>query len=166
MTVLSVTIIQLCQDAGIYGHLFKSDFIPRSLPTPQGLKFDFIFAFSVFTHLSEKVTHISLDTLADHLAEDGVLAITIRPKEYWEFATTHLKAFNKSEMKDLLDHHEREGFAFAPHRGEKIEGDVTYGDTSMTLEYLSSASSKLRVSALEWSATDPYQLIVLMTRAA
>ncbi len=156
--------LQHCRDAGLHGQLFKSEFVPRSLPTPWGVKFDFIFAFSVFTHLSEKVTHISLDTLADHLSDDGVLAITVRPRDYWPFITSHNHAFDAGEMRELLDRHDRAGFAFAPHQGEEIEGEVTYGDTSMTLDYLAKASSKLRIAGIEWSAVDPYQLIVFLRR--
>ena len=47
--------------------------------SPAG--FDLIYAFSVFTHLSEKTAHIVLSTLRDHIADTGVLVLTIRPKE-------------------------------------------------------------------------------------
>lgn len=157
--------LQQCRDAGLRGAFFKSDYIPRALPTPAGLRFDFIFAFSVFTHLSEKVMRIALGTLAEHLSDDGLLAITIRPREYWPFIAGHDKSFDKRQIADLLGRHDRLGFAFAPHQGREFEGEVTFGDTSMTLDYLRDACPQLRVTGVEWSEADPYQLIVLMKRA-
>lgn len=157
--------LQQCREAGLRGHFFKSDYIPRALPTPAGLQFDFIFAFSVFTHLSEKVARIALNTLAEHLSDEGLLVLTIRPKEYWPFIAAHSGSFDEQKIEELLDRHDRLGFAFAPHQGQKIEGEVTFGDTSMTLEYLRSACPQLKVAGLEWSEADPYQLIVLMKRA-
>lgn len=157
--------LQQCREAGLRGHFFKSDYIPRALPTPAGLRFDFIFAFSIFTHLSEKVARIALNTLAEHLSDEGLLVLTIRPKEYWPFIAAHSGSFDEQKIEELLDRHDRLGFAFAPHQGQKIEGEVTYGDTSMTLEYLRSACPQLKVAGLEWSEADPYQLIVLMKRA-
>ncbi len=157
--------LQQCREAGLRGHFLKSDYIPRALPTPTGLRFDFIFAFSVFTHLSEKVARIALNTLAEHLSDEGLLALTIRPREYWPFIAAHSGSFDEQKIEELLDLHDRLGFAFAPHQGQKIEGEVTFGDTSMTLEYLRSACPQLKLAGLEWSEADPYQLIVLMKRA-
>ena len=48
--------IEICEESNIKANLYISEYIPRTLPTPQNIKFDFIMAFSVFTHLSEKVT--------------------------------------------------------------------------------------------------------------
>lgn len=156
--------LQQCRDAGLRGTFFKSDYIPRALPTPAGLRFDFIFAFSVFTHLSEKVTRIALGTLAEHLSADGLLAITVRPREYWPFIAGHNKSFDEQQVADLVERHDHLGFAFAPHRGQEIEGEVIFGDTSMTLDYLRDACPRLSVTGVEWSEADPYQLIVLMKR--
>ena len=41
-----------------------------------------IISFSVFTHLSEKVAKIAADTLQNYLTDNGVIAVTIRPREY------------------------------------------------------------------------------------
>ena len=77
--------IEICQKTNLHGNFFISEYVPRSLPTPNNLKFDFIMAFSVFTHLSEKVTKICSKTLKNYLTNNGVMAITIRPREYWTF---------------------------------------------------------------------------------
>lgn len=153
-----------CAEAGLYGTFLKSDFIPRTLPTPSGLRFDFIFAFSVFTHLSPKVTSIALKTLGEHLTDDGVLAITIRPREYWTFAARDGDLATKKESERLSAEHDRTGMAFAGHHGQLIEGEVTYGDSSISLDYLEAAAPHLRVVGMEWSVSDIYQVIVFLRR--
>jgi trans-aconitate methyltransferase len=59
--------IELCRKHGVKAHLALSEYVPRSLPF--ACRFDLIYAFSVFTHLSEKTAHIVLSTLRDHIAQ-------------------------------------------------------------------------------------------------
>jgi SAM-dependent methyltransferase len=73
--------IKECRDRGLGHNFVQSDFVPTSLPV-HGL-FDLIYAFSVFTHLSRKTTLQSLATLRRYCAPNGLLCITIRPKEFW-----------------------------------------------------------------------------------
>lgn len=156
--------IDICKQSNINANLYVSDYLPRSLPTPDGVKFDFIMAFSVFTHLSEKATLTAISTLTDYLSEDGLLAITIRPEEYWAF---HLKAhpdLNKSDVKKLMATHHEKGFAFTPHERDAIEGDITYGDTSMTVEYIENNFKGLSVVGKEWSEVDPFQQVIFLKK--
>ena len=81
--------IEICRDCDLPGSFYMSDYIPRELPTPTNVRFDFIIAFSVFTHLSENVTKVAIRTLENYLTDKGVIALTIRPKEYWSFAAEH-----------------------------------------------------------------------------
>jgi hypothetical protein len=146
--------------------LLLSDYLPRTLPTPEGLKFDFIMAFSVFTHLSEKVTKICAYTLRDHLSDSGILAITIRPIEYWDFALNlENSAFSQKDIEELQDAHEQKGFAFSPHNREKIEDEVTYGDTSMSLQYIKDNFIGLDIVRVEYNKADSLQLIVFLQKA-
>lgn len=156
--------LKLCADAAMKGSFLKSDFIPRTLPFGDR-KFDFIFAFSVFTHLSEKVTRIALETLAGRLSRDGVLTITIRNREYWPVVARLEKRSDAAETERLVAAHDAAGFAFWPHQGEKIEGEVTYGETSMTLDWLASAVPFLSIRGVELSALDAHQVIVFLTRS-
>src|SRR5258708_35849186 len=109
-----------------------SEDIPTSLPFDG--KFDLIFAFSVFTHLSERATHASLSSLIKAICDRGVIVITIRPIEYWNLPL----AFDEQRRNGAAAKHVRDGFSFLPHNLPPIDGDVTYGDTSMTLKYLES----------------------------
>ncbi|MCA9454372.1 MAG: class I SAM-dependent methyltransferase, partial [Nitrospira sp.] len=74
--------IELCLESRLGTNFMVSDYLPVSLPV-GAVKFDLIYAFSVFTHLSRRAMTTSLHTLRQHIADDGLLAMTIRPVEYW-----------------------------------------------------------------------------------
>ena len=159
--------IEICQETNVRANLFLSEYVPRSLPTPENLKFDFIMAFSVFTHLSEKVTKICAETLRNYLTDTGVVAITIRPVEYWDFMRNGKESsFTREDIIKLLTDHDQKGFAFYPHNREKIEGEVTYGDTSMSLEFVRDNFVGLDIVGVEFNESDPLQLIVFLKKSA
>jgi SAM-dependent methyltransferase len=149
--------IGLCRQHDIPCQLAVSDYVPQSLPFSG--PFDLVYAFSVFTHLSERTTRVVLSTLRRAIADDGVLCITIRPVEYW----AHLDAPTRSE---LMERHRTAGFAFVPHaHRELIDGEVTYGDTSMTLEYLEQLAPGWRIGGVEWNDNDRLQVVVALLPA-
>lgn len=128
--------------------------MPKNLPFDK--KFDLVFAFSVFTHLSEKTTHVVLKTLRNYIADNGLLVITIRPKEYW-------KIHNKGEVaSEMLTIHDENGFAFTPLDLPPIDGDITYGDTSISLDYFISHFPQWDLAYLEYNSIDPYQVILFL----
>jgi SAM-dependent methyltransferase len=149
--------IKECKNHGVKANLAISDWVPRSLPFEQ--KFDLIFAFSVFTHLSEKTTRIVLDTLRKYIAEDGLLVITIRSKEYW-----HIHNQGASERK-MVKVHDETGFAFMPHERPPIDGDITYGDASISLEYFNIHIPNWKVESVEINEVDQYQVILFLKPA-
>jgi len=158
--------IEICRETGVKANLSVSDYIPRSLPTPKDLKFNFIMAFSVFTHLSQKVTRICGETLRDHLTDDGILAITVRPREYWGFVGQDpASPLSPEAIETLLSAHDQNGFAFSPHHREKIEGEVTYGDTSMTLDFIESNFEGLDIVGVESNEVDLLQIIVFLKKS-
>lgn len=146
--------IEECQKCGIVNNLHQSDWVPETLPVEE--KFDLIFAFSVFTHLSEKTFRKTLDTLRDYLAPGGVLVITIRPKEYWNYLDDAQQA---AEMRSL---HESTGFAFTPHDLEPVDGDITYGDTSVRLGYFEKNVPNWSISRIDYNTIDPLQIILFL----
>jgi 2-polyprenyl-3-methyl-5-hydroxy-6-metoxy-1,4-benzoquinol methylase len=73
--------IRLCKQHGVKCNIALSEYVPRTLPFQW--QFDLIYTFSVFTHLSQKTTHIVLNTLRRHISDSGALVLTVRPKEYW-----------------------------------------------------------------------------------
>jgi trans-aconitate methyltransferase len=149
--------IELCRQQGLKGNLALSDWVPRTLPFKR--EFDLIFGFSVFTHLSQKTGMIVLETLRKHIARNGMLAITIRPKEYW---LIHEGGRNAQAM---INQHDTMGFAFFPHNRAPIDGDITYGDASMSLQYLSSRIRDWKIAGLDYNLLDHHQVIVFLQPA-
>jgi hypothetical protein len=150
--------IALCREHGVLGQLAIGDYLPRSLPVQE--RFDLVYCFSVFTHLSERAADSVLETLLRHILPDGVVAITIRPVDYWqghgEWPAGH------SRDATIASHRDR-GFAFVPHVREAVDGDVTYGDTSMTVEFLDRRWPDWRVSGVHHNVADPLQILVFLT---
>ena len=157
--------IEICQQTGVQANLSLSDYLPRTLPTPDGVKFDFIMSFSVFTHLSETATKICAQTLTDYLSDDGILAMTIRPIEYWDYeGTLENSAYSDEAIAQLKHDHQQSGFAFAPHHREKVEGEVTYGDTSISLDYIRENFKGLEIIRVEYNKADSLQYVVFLRK--
>lgn len=151
--------IDICRRDGVLGHLALSDYLPSQLPfAAKG--FDLVYAFSVFTHLSERATSAAFAVLAEVLTDAGVLVVSLRPFEYWRFQ----QGLSAADIATLEDAHTRRGFAFRPHNRPPVDGDITYGDTSMSLDYLTKVCPGLRLRKIERSLDDPYQLICFLTR--
>lgn len=149
--------LKLCHAHGVKGHLALTDWVPRTLPFE--CQFDLIFAFSVFTHLSEKTARVVLQTLRERIAADGLLIITIRPKEYWY---THDGGSIAAEMMGV---HETRGFAFAPHNRAAVDGDITYGDTSISPAYIRREYPQWRLVRVDYNVVDPFQLVIFLRPA-
>jgi hypothetical protein len=146
--------IKECEKHHVQANLAISEWVPRSLPFDK--QFDLIFAFSVFTHLSEKTATIVLQTLRGYIISDGLLVITIRPKEYWDI---HNQGTLAPQMKKM---HDERGFAFTPHVLPPIDGDVTYGDTSMSLAYFESHFPQWRIESVECNDVDSHQVVLFL----
>lgn len=149
--------IDLCHEHGIPCRLALSDYVPRSLPFDRA--FDIVYAFSVFTHLNESTARAALATLRRSIADDGLLCLTIRPVEYWRHHGS------RGEPACIARHHDQ-GFAFLPHAGrEPIEGEIIYGDTSMSLDYLARLAEGWTIAGVEWNPCDALQVVVALTPA-
>lgn len=148
--------IALCREHGLRCGLAQSDFLPRSLPVPG--PFDIVVAYSVFTHLSPKATKLALSTLRSSMASTGFLCLTVRPMDYWQSHSLEIR-------REMEQAHQTTGVAFLPHKRAPIEGEITYGDTSMTLEALQRLAPGWRISKTFLSLLDPLQRVVVMTPA-
>lgn len=147
--------IEECIRHRLKGNIKKSDWVPESLPFTE--KFNLIFAFSVFTHLSPNTASTALRTLSNYIEPDGILVITIRPKEYWQF---HEGGKLSAAM---LKAHEETGYAFAPHKNRwVVNGEITYGDASISLDYLRENFPNWRVAQIEQNKVDLYQTVVFL----
>jgi SAM-dependent methyltransferase len=149
--------IRICHEAGLKDNVSLSDYLPASLPVPAD--FDFAFAFSVFTHLSERATKQSLSTIRRHMKDGAVLCVTIRPVEYWR--AVHRNQ-NEAFFEAVENAHRSVGFAFIPHQREAVDGDITYGDTSMTLDYLLSVADGFTFASMDRSGDDEMQRYIYL----
>jgi len=73
-------ILDVCRETGVPATLFRSDFLPDRLDVEAPL--DLAFAFSVFTHVSERTARATFDAVIDALAPDGLFVFTVRPVAY------------------------------------------------------------------------------------
>jgi SAM-dependent methyltransferase len=149
--------IELCRKARIACDLKQSDYLPRSLPFPKR-SFHFVYAFSVLTHTSLRAARAAMSAMRSVVRDDGLLAVTVRPVEYWGV----IQNIRDERRDELRSSHLQTGFAFEPHRREAVDGDVTYGHTSMSREFIEETFPDWRVETTEVLLTDPYQRIVLL----
>jgi SAM-dependent methyltransferase len=150
--------VQICRADNVLGNLAVSDYLPRSLPVGQS-KFDLIYSFSVFTHLSERATKLALTTLRSYIADDGLLVITIRPSEYWESVASTIPNIDPDSLVRL---HNAGAFVFIPHARETAEGEVTFGRTSFSFEWLTEHIPSWEMVGYDHLLNDPLQLVVYL----
>ncbi len=97
-----------------------------------------------------------------HIADDGVMLITVRPVEYWESD----KDIPPDEAAKLRAAQRERGFAFRPHPRPAVDGDVTYGDTGISMAWLkSNLPPRWTVAAVDRSLDDKFQLYVFLRPA-
>jgi SAM-dependent methyltransferase len=156
--------IHLCRQTNLHGNFSISDYMPVTLPVPTSVKFELVIAFSVFTHLSEKSFNMCAAVIQEYLPENGILALTIRPREFWPYIYRTTPFYSKIELPQVLDDHDQHGFAFYPYPKKILNGEYTYGETSVSLNYLKNAFPSLKIAGVEWSETDPLQIIIFLQK--
>jgi hypothetical protein len=154
--------IALCREHNVPGEIRQSEYLPERLPisTPA----EVAFAFSVFTHLSERAARTALQALRGAACDDALLVITIRPREYWR----HHQSFHARSREHLLADHAARGFAYQHHGNIIADGEAVYGDMSMTHAFATRllADEGWRVLGFERNIGDPFQTLVAATPSA
>jgi SAM-dependent methyltransferase len=148
--------IAMCQQAGLGANFKQSDYLPRTLPVGE-TKFNLIYAYSVFTHLSEAASVAALSALRHCIKDGGVLALTLRPVEYWQLARYIRPATATAK---IAQHHAR-GFAFHPL--QQNDEHALYGDTSIALSWLEQHCPDWAIRAVDRSLSDRLQTYVFLT---
>ena len=149
--------IEVCRQDNVLGRITQSDYLPVDLPVEGS--FDLAYAFSVFTHTSENATRAALSAVRKCISPDGLFAITIRPVEYWELSRNFIADM---PVDDLIKAHRSDGFAFRAHDWQTLETEKTYGDTSMTFEWLTANADGWSIVGHELSLDDAHQIIVFL----
>lgn len=144
--------LKYARDAKILGTLAKSDDLPTSLPFYE-VNFDLIYAFSVFTHLSEAAARACLAAMRHSIAPNGLVIISVRPEEFWDFEARNKQA----DYSHLRKQHEMSGFAFLPSAT-----NANYGDTSVSRAYLADIAAGWEIMRMGSTLIDPYQNFVIL----
>jgi hypothetical protein len=159
------TSIDICNACNVAAHLKRCDEIPTTLPVEDDF-FDLAISFSVFTHLSFPAADAVLKALRRHVVDNSLLVITIRPIEFWD----HYKAMGRisdAEYDLLRKRHHNDGFAYIPLKKGwgKVDGEVHFGDTSISLEFIRSHWPEWQVAGTNLTLEDPFQVHVFLTPA-
>ncbi|WP_345813439.1 class I SAM-dependent methyltransferase [Paraburkholderia sp. PREW-6R] len=150
--------LEACDGHHIRANIALSDYLPTSLPFP-GQQFSLIYAFSVFTHLSERAADAALAACRRHVAPDGLMVVTVRPGAYWD---KHAAVFGLPDMEQQKHDHATRGFAFLPHDREAVDGEITYGDTSISPDYIRERWTDWELAGIDRLLQDPTQTIVFL----
>jgi SAM-dependent methyltransferase len=151
--------LQLCADHRVLGSLAQCDRVIERLPF-EDRQFDLIYAFSVFTHLSEEAMMAAQNAIRQKIKPDGLLVITIRPMEYWLNHPIHA---DPGRYTEILEQHNSQGFAFVQGWGDiGHDPEGTYGDTSMSFDYLQKNWRSWQVCGYDHNFEDPTQIIVFL----
>lgn len=151
--------IEKCQENRVAAHLAVSAYLPDTLPF-DGVKFDLIYSFSVYTHLSEHAIEKTLAACRKSISDQGLMAITIRPKAYWDYHVDTKDKVNRNAMKAA---HDEIGFAHTGHvHRARADGSILYGDTSMTIDYIRQTWSEWSVVGYDVFLQDPFQTLVFL----
>ena len=160
-------ILDECRRSGVPATLTRSDFVPDGPPFQE--PFDLAFAFSVFTHLSEKAHERCLAALHASLNPGGILILTIRPPDYLLLSplmAAQLDALGpdpRERMTDAL-------YLFAPHPAEPSHfqyegGQMHYGETVITLPYVRERWAEgFELLEVDPSLADIYQVMLTLRR--
>jgi SAM-dependent methyltransferase len=143
-------ILDVCRAGRVPATLARSDFLPERLPFEE--TFDLAFAFSVFTHLSERAHHRCLDALHAGLAPGGLLAVTVRPPAY---------------MRRPAD---ESGYVFEPHAADPSHpqwagGEMDYGEAVIPLPYVRERwADRFELLAVDLLIADLHQVMLTLRR--
>jgi SAM-dependent methyltransferase len=155
----SQPILDECARSGVPAVLERSAFVPERVPFDE--PFELAFAFSVFTHLSERAHTASLHALHAALAPGAILVVTLRPPAY-----TRLSPL----LRGVTVRNDEPRYVFVPHAAETSHfqyegGEMTYGETIVTLPYVRERWSPLfELLAVDILLADLDQTMVTLRR--
>jgi SAM-dependent methyltransferase len=144
-------ILEQCRTDRVPAELARSEFVPERLPFDE--RFDLVFAFSVFTHLSEQAHEACLRAIHSSMGPGGILVLTVRPPEY----------LGASPLAEPL-------YLFEPHPAERSHpqyegGEMTYGETVITLPYVRRRWGPLfELKAIDLLLDDLHQVVLTLRR--
>jgi SAM-dependent methyltransferase len=144
----------------VVARIEQSDAMPLELPF-RDVKFDLVYAFSIFTHLPEAAAIACMSAIRRAIKPTGLAIVTVRPIEFWDFK----KAIPESEREPLKTLHKKGLVAFYPQNGKPIDMDGNpskYGDTSIPIATLEAKFPGWAIVRCGNTLVDPYQICVVL----
>jgi SAM-dependent methyltransferase len=154
-------ILDLCKQTRVPARIAGIEEVPSVLPFQE--KFDLIFAFSVFTHLSEETHQSCLGAIHAGLGPTGVLVLTVRPAA---FITDGFASFGLESDDEVLSSLQRDEptYAFAPETGGPLKPG-TYGAAVINPPYMREHWSPLfSLVDVTLQMDDIYQVVVTLQK--
>ncbi|MEK6326328.1 MAG: class I SAM-dependent methyltransferase [Actinomycetota bacterium] len=153
-------VLALCEQTRVPARLARSEEVPSSLPFRE--RFDLIYAYSVFTHLSEDAHESCLRAIYDGLERSGIMIVTVRPAAFITEVPAGQRLAPDGKMSALLG--DAPTYAFAPHAGGPLERG-TFGEAVINLPYIRERWDHL-FSLLEVTLQmdNIYQVVVTLRR--
>jgi SAM-dependent methyltransferase len=153
-------ILDVCERTGVPGRLAPIPYVSESLPFDD--RFDLVYAFSVFTHLSEPTHLASLRAIHAGLADGGLLVATIRPPAY---ARNGLhEALPRGSAARKLERG-KPAYLFAAHEAQPSGGEVTFGEAVVNLPYVRERWGELfELLDVSLMLDDIYQVVLTLRR--
>jgi SAM-dependent methyltransferase len=146
----------------------KCAFVPERVPFDE--RFDLAFAFSVFTHLSEKAHEASLLAVHGSLRPGGILILTIRPPAYLCLCEP-MRPLLDSLGPDVRASLSVPKYLFVRHPADPRhpqnpgDGPIEYGETVITMAYVLERWSRwFDLLAANVQLEDPHQVVLTMRR--
>ncbi len=162
------SILEVCRSSGLSATLARSDSKPETLPFAE--RFDLVFAFSVFTHLSEAAHEQCLHALHRSLQPEGILILTVRPPAYADICeplrqpVTGLGPDRGAALSSSR-------YLFVPHPAIRQHpqygsaGEMDYGETIITMQYVRERwSSLFELLEVNLLLDDPHQVMLTLKR--
>lgn len=156
-------ILKVCSKTRVPGVLKHSDYRPQQLPFEE--KFDLSYAYSVFTHLSERTHFECLNALFRALAPGGLLILTVRPRTFIEAKGIELSRFSSDVIKDMVLRFNDGKYIYAPYNMAPVDGEITYGDTAIPYSYIEKQWTEIfeLIGPLVFDE-DPYQIPIVLRK--
>lgn len=149
-----------CGVEKLVSSLLKSDHRPLRLPYDDN-QFDLVYAFSVFTHLSEKSARACIDAIYKAIKPTGVVILTIRTLEFWK----NYKKISEEERNLLIKEHLSGKYTFYPHPLNPINKkseEPFYGDTSIPVDIFETVFDQWRIVRAGSTMLDSMQVFLVL----
>ena len=144
--------IEICSDTNRHARFdLIAPFPPTSLPNDT---FDVVYAYSVFSHLSEEAHLAWLSEFRRVLKPGGILVVTTRPREFILDCARMREAIDRPfwtagpamsflDTNNALDRYDRGEFLFEPVGGGDVLAASFFGETCIPRRYVVEQWSRL-----------------------